>query len=299
MQEDGLSGGSGLVAGGFPEIASFPPGVPVGAGPGGNNPPVEEPSLSDLLAEVRKMNLRSETNFQNLSQQIQQQASTFKSELAALRDDLRTEMVTRTMHAELEQKFEDRISRLEEGGVANAEIGWMKQQISKLDPANRSLAFREFLNKETGARTKCVEDFLNQIGLKHEIRSIEHVYTGPADNRTLSSVSIVEFASRTVRELALKKFEANPTLKDGQATVKVDRAKTSLQMKRNAALRRALDLIKKESVVRESSAVAPEIEWKTEGNKNRSVKFAGRSVFLQKPGDQTGHFIAPFLHLNL
>ena len=83
--------------------------------------------------------------------------------------------------------------------MANADIGWMQQQIAKLDPVNRSLAFREFHSKATEARTKCAEDFLNQIGLKNQIRNIEHVYTGPTDNRVMSSVAIVELAPRSVR----------------------------------------------------------------------------------------------------
>ena len=120
--------------------------------------------------------------------------------------------------------------------------------------------------------------------------------SGPAGNRVMSAITIVELASRSVRELALKRFsEANSQLTDGAGVVKADRAKTALQMKRNDALRKALLLIQKDA---RAQGKSPEIEWKLEGTKDRAVKMGGQTVFLQTSSDHCGHFVAPYADLG-
>ena len=87
---------------------------------------------------------------------------------------------------------------------------------------------------------------MDQIGCENEIRSMDHIWTGPIGNRSVGPITIVEIASRNVREAVLKKFkEANSTMKDAKGgNISVGRAKTSLQLKRNGALKQALKFMK-------------------------------------------------------
>ena len=61
------------------------------------------------------------------------------------------------------------------------------------------------------------------------------------DDRCSIGLSIIELASRSSRELVLKKFQGGLSLHDSNGNVlKTSRAKSALQLRRNANLRRAL-----------------------------------------------------------
>ena len=55
----------------------------------------------------------------------------FKSDLAKLRFD----MISKVQFNELEQ----RVQKLESGGMPNSEISWLQSQDNRLDPANKAL----------------------------------------------------------------------------------------------------------------------------------------------------------------
>ena len=306
MEEDGVAAGTGGgVSGGaasgglgFPTLPNFPPGFSEELGPGGKeNPQTEEPTLGMLVAEMRSMSLAQAQNFKSLSGQLALQAAQFKSDL----DALRAEMVTRTMHEELETRvstLRKEVDKLSNGGATNAEMNRLRQQVNRLDPANRSLCFLGFKTTDLEKRVQCAKDFLKKIGLEDSIRAFEHVSTGPPDKRVPSSVMIVELASRSVRELALKsQEEADSILNAGDlGTLKVGRAKTSVQMQRNSFLRKALEIIKKDVRFKGKS---PEIHWKIDGSRDRTIMSGGQVVFTQTPIEMEGSFSAPFADLSL
>ena len=69
--------------------------------------------------------------------------------------------------------------------------------------------FQISLSTNVDDRMKCLEDLLKKMNLPDMI-SIDHIFSGPAGNRKLSSLCIVEFASRSIREIDLNKFEEKP-----------------------------------------------------------------------------------------
>ena len=118
----------------------------------------------------------------------------------------------------------------------------------------------------------------------------------------MTPVSVVEFASRTVREEALKLAGQKPVYRDNTgAVLAVERAKTALQPKRNTALGKAFDLLKKHDAAKGQKI---EISWKIEGlaaNEKglRGVKMNDTLVFRQQMGDVGGMFSSPFADLQV
>ena len=111
----------------------------------------------------------------------------------------------------------------------------------------------------------------------------------------MSALSVVEFPSRAVREQVLKKVQdghKGVMSEDDKNNVSVKRVKTASQLKRNAYLKKALDLLKKDGHGKEAA-----IAWQMEGTKDRAVKIGEVVAFLQTPSDSCGKFMAPFQHV--
>jgi len=307
MADQGLAG----VGGGFGqnEAPQFPgvspPGLPAasvgskGFGPGldgsqfgkgkatgPGDKSQEEPTMHDLLSEMRGMRLSLDTKFTGLSTQLQD----LKQEIAEMKSD----MVTK----EVFQNLEERVATLEVGGLANPDFAWLQQQVGRMDPANRSLAFTGFVEKDLGKRRSLINSYMDHIGCEQEIRSMDHIWTGPIGNRSVGPITIVEVASRNVREEILKKLkETTSTRKDAAGgNISVGRAKTSLQLKRNGALKQAMKLVKQDARAEGKSV---EICWLTEGSKDRTVKIGDQVVFRQTSTDIAGEFVAPFQNIRL
>ena len=118
---------------------------------------------------------------------------------------------------------------------------------------------------------------------------MQHVSKGPAENRSMSPLSIVEFSSREVRERVFKEIEkrGDSMQEDDSNKVSVKRAKIFWQLKRNAALKKAAELLKK-NVRAKGKDVA--IQWQIECTKDRAVKAANEVVFLQTKADAAVSF---------
>ncbi len=93
---------------------------------------------------------------------------------------------------------------METRGVANNEIKTLRQQVAKLDPANKSLRIRGFEFSTIDARTVFVEETLRDADVM-EICG-EHLYKEPSEQRVLSNMCLVEFPTNSIREDTLKKF---------------------------------------------------------------------------------------------
>ena len=75
--------------------------------------------------------------------------------------------------------------------------------------------------------------------------SLDHIYKGPKGQRELTDICVVEFASNSIREEVIKKFQKRSEINNAKlANLQADRAKTQIQLKRNTALRDALSKIK-------------------------------------------------------
>ena len=73
------------------------------------------------------------------------------------------------------EKFEDLMeSRIQE---PSSEIYALRQELSKLDPANKSIRIRGFKSSELGDRVTCIKDLFESEGANYH--HIDHVYKGP------------------------------------------------------------------------------------------------------------------------
>ena len=70
----------------------------------------------------------------------------------------------------------------------------------------------------------------------------------------------------------------------------MDRAKTQIQLNRNGALRKAVDVLKKEV----GGDTKVEIVWRKIGSRDREVTVNGDQAFRQTIDDSQGVFLAGF-----
>jgi hypothetical protein len=251
-------GDAGSAAGSIPGPPGFPTGAvpvtlatrlfPSEAGvetpvPDGGAEPSEEPTMRQMFEQMLKMQTNLSTMESNLSTKIdnvQMQFETLKNEIQAVKQDMVTKVIF--------QSLEDRVLALEQGGVNNSQMNWMHQQVGRLDPANKSLCLKGFSEKDAAKRFKIIETMLDTVGHKSAIQNIEHIWTGPKGDRHISPNSVIELSSRAVREAALKQLKEDNSIltKSEFQGIKCDRAKTSMQRKRNDSLHRVCEIVKKD-----------------------------------------------------
>ena len=234
--------------------------------------------MQQILKEMKSLRI-------NVEGMIKDQAFHFNEELSKLR----AELVSRVEF----QGLEERVKVLETGGLASSEIAWMQQQVNRLDPANRSLAFTGLKSTSANGRVALIESFLKISGGDPKIQNIEYVWKGPPGDRSMSSLCIVELTCRNERESVLKKLEKDKTtMHEGDANViSVQRAKTAFQLKRNASLKKALEILKK---VSRSIGQTVEIDWQIPGSKTRVVNVGGVKAFEQLKDDAAGKFVSKY-----
>lgn len=244
--------------------------------------------------DLKDMLQRIDNNVVSLRTEVRESLEQVRAEVQEIKKD----MVNKEMFGSLEA----RVQKLESGGVACSQLSWLKEQINKLDPCNKCLSVNGFKDENVGGRVACIEKIFKDYFPEVNILSVDHIYKGPRDDRSLTGTSIIELSSRSARELVLKKFQGGLSLQDSSATVlKVSRAKSALQLRRNANLRRALAALQKDPLGKDKKI---EIEWQVEGGsskdrcKDRSVKMNEEVVFLQKVDDDCGIFSPQFAHLT-
>ena len=165
------------------------------------------------------------------------------------------------------------------------EVDALRAQLNRVDPANRSVAFRNFVDQDVGRRAECIDKVLSELRDLGRVMNIETVMTGRAGARSPTSVTIVEFGSRHDRENALKALSAK-VLKDSTgASLKVTPAKTMAQQERNGKLLFAKRLVG--DAAGEGKNVA--IDWG-----EREIKVDGVPAFRQDRQGSSGTFLPPF-----
>ena len=122
-------------------------------------------------------------------------------------------------------------------------------------------------------------------------------YKGPYNDRKLSNIVWVEFASIDGAQNFCKKVvESSIQLESGGKQIMVKGARTEIQKERNWALKEAQKLIKNAP---ESKGKNVEIAWKVPDTKSRHVMVDGNIGFAQTQNENKGTFIAPFSSLAL
>jgi hypothetical protein len=238
-------------------------------------------------------------NFQTLHAKISYGAS-YGAVRTSIRFLVKAEMVTKEVFSSLE----GRVVELENlassgGGLQSGQISWMQQQVNRFDPANKSLTFGNMKGTDVSKRVAEIQKFFQDQANDPTIINFDHVWKGKAGNRSLTPITIVEFASRDVRETVLKKIEAGSKMSVGGNEISIRRNKTAWQLKRNAALFRAEEALKKDSRVKDQNLTVKIVMMDPGDSKDRWVEVSGRKVFIQKIGNMSGTLQAPFLHVSL
>ena len=101
-----------------------------------------------------------------------------------------------------------------------------------------------------------------------------------------------------MRERVLKKIDerGGSMPEDDSNNISIKRAKIQWQLKRNASLKKASEILKKDPRAKDKEVT---IDWQMEGTKDRAVKVGADVVFLQNKADATGKFQKPFDSLVL
>ena len=166
-----------------------------------------------------------------------------------------------------------RVAKVEIGGSSNCDCKSLYSQFNRLDPANKIIAIHGLEDTNFSNRLVSLEKILRESsGCPLQIR-FDHIHRGKPDQRVVTKVTLVEFASNADREFVFKALK-DTQLKDGTgAKIVYKRARTTLQKNRNDNLIKAEGLIKTRVG---SSGKLVKIDWE-----NRQVVLAEEVLFSQ------------------
>ena len=155
-------------------------------------------TLNDVMSELRKLSVNVVSNFQK--------NDVVMAELKAEVATLRAEVVNKSDFERLEARVSiiEKKDPIDESG----EMKLLKQQLSRLDPANRSLRIRGFADESLAEREKVIDKLMADLGV-HRF-SVESIYKGPTGQRVLTDMCVVAVNSNNEREKVLKVYEKNP-----------------------------------------------------------------------------------------
>ena len=261
------------VAGSRP--SEFPETVPATI----QNADDEEPTMRDLMKALNRMESSLGRRIDVLSDSL----VSLRAGLVQMKED----MVTKTVFA----KLEERVAALEKTGVQNIQNVWLQQQMSCLDPANKSLFFTGIVQNNAKTRADILRQIIKDTGEGSQITNIEDLWTGLPGKRVITSNVIMEFSFRSVSESVLAKLAKEDSPMKSAGKITCSRAKTSVQLKRNGSLKQVCNVLKKDSRCKDKTVT---IIWQIEGSNDRSVEVDGHPIFHQKLSDLTGIFDSQF-----
>ena len=96
----------------------------------------------------------------------------------------------------------------------------------------------------------------------------------------------------------MKEFPNKESSGSSVGKLEITRAKTQIQLSRNAALRQAEEILNKDSRIKNKKE---EVIWQKEDKKNRTreVHVDSRIIFIQSKDDLTGNFLDEFANLRI
>ena len=189
-------------------------------------------------------------------------------------------------------ELQQRVERCEQNpgsSSGNVDNRQLQNMIQQLDPANRRVAFIGMTGSES-ERLDAITSYLRSMNREQNI-SIGHFFKGKRGDRSLSTVSFVEFSTEDARDNFIRNM-GNANVRINGRDVKVKKALSKLNAMRNAALRRATDKIKAHPMSRDKTV---KIEWA----KERGVTVDGIFAFTQNQTELQGSFVTPFNDLKL
>ena len=247
----------------------------------------DDGNMKTILEEMRKINLNIDEKFSSMQATL----AGLRSEMTAIKE----EMVIRTVFQSLEHRV-TALENLPHASLTTSDssiIQNLRQQLVKLDPAQKSIRVRGFKEETLSDRVSSIEKAIHDSGLKYQ--NIEHVCKGPPGQRVVTDMLVIEFSSRETREKFLADISKKNLRSSGGNELKFDRAKTTFQLQRNAALRNAMANLKSNP---QHAGKTIEIVWQNADRKikDREVRVGDVPAFRQTINDITGVFVPPFAH---
>ena len=177
-------------------------------------------------------------------------------------------------------------------------IDALQKKIEKLDPAKKRVVFIGWAeNVNADERIAVVSKYMKDNFSSTRYSDLGCYYKGPHNDRKLSNIAWVEFASIDgAKDFCKKVGESSIQLQNGGKQIMVKAARTDFQKERNWALKEAQTIIK---TTPEGNGKNVEIGWKVPDTKSRHVTVDGITAFVQTPTENKGTFIAPFSTLVL
>ena len=163
-------------------------------------------------------------------------------------------------------------------------------QLDRLDPANRSVAVHNVVDINLDRRTKKLGNILQEMSACPPYVHIEHFHKGKFNERTPTKGSLIEFRSRTDRDIALKLLEAKEVEDETHAKLVFKRARTALQKQRNDMLIKAETTLKQHAPGGSDMKIA----WK-----ERRIEVNSDPAFVQNRDSPSRSFLAPFTNVQM
>ncbi len=239
--------------------------------------------MTELLGHMREMKRYMTTELvtraqldQYHSEQTQYIASSIEHALNPVYDEI---TLVKTRLADLENRSSHpRSASVQPRGV---------------DPAHKQVAFTKIVSGiDAENRVQKVEEFFTKHFPHVRVKDVQNIYSGPFSDRKLTSTVLVEVSNSDVRKAVLETVKSKSLdLKLGGQSVTIKKALTEDARRRNAALRRAADLLKGER----AKHATVKIEWTGE----RGVTVDGAYAFSQGKKDLTGTFTGAYADLKL
>ena len=177
-----------------------------GKGDQGKDPVTKDVSLESIMLGIDALNL----SVRNVQADVGKKFSDLEGYLFEFRQELsgiKADMVSQAKFEQFEANFdrlEVRVNKLEQGSSQNPEIKQLRQQMARMDPANKSIRIRGFKVESLPERLACLQKELQHIGCNHI--NVEHIYKGPQGQRILTDMCVVDVGSNLIREKVLKDF---------------------------------------------------------------------------------------------
>ena len=289
----------------LPPLNEVPP-LPSGGGASAALAPITL-ALTQLVTDVNEMrsNLLTKQDLAEFRElHLAESEATMATHLVPIHDDLTEIKRGQVFHDDRIGALETRMDRFaSSSGTTHSGLDFEKTRMQVLndnEPAFKQIAFVGFKTSDLDKRMRFLHTYAELNFPSSKVVNVETVMKGPRDKREPTETVVMEFFSRDVRDIVLKKIgdKKAPKITDGATTIElkaIERARTRVQKARNWAMRKAHEMITTE-LVKVSGAKDLQFDWTMP---KRKVLFNGEPVFVQDRERLRGDFVGRFSSLVL
>ena len=264
-------------------------------------------ALTQLVTGVNEMrsNLLTKQDLAEFRElHLAESEATMATHLVPIHDDLTEIKRGQVFHDDRIGALETRMDRFaSSSGTTHSGLDFEKTRMQVLndnEPAFKQIAFVGFKTSDLDKRMRFLHTYAELNFPSSKVVNVETVMKGPRDKREPTETVVMEFFSRDVRDIVLKKIgdKKAPKITDGATTIElkaIERARTRVQKARNWAMRKAHEMITTE-LAKVSGAKDLQFDWTMP---KRKVLFNGEPVFVQDRDRLRGDFVGRFSSLVL